>query len=49
MLGWASDNDGLIIEDDYEYETNYRGEPTPALKSLDREGECFMSAASRNR
>ena len=41
LLGWASDNDGLIIEDDYEYETNYRGEPTPALKSLDHEGRVL--------
>jgi len=36
LLGWADHHNGLIIEDDYEFETNYEGEPTPALKSLDR-------------
>ena len=41
LLDWANDNDGLIIEDDYEYETNYRGEPTPALKSLDGAGRVL--------
>ncbi|MFZ1813189.1 MAG: PLP-dependent aminotransferase family protein [Rhizobiaceae bacterium] len=41
LLEWASANDGLIIEDDYEHETNYRGEPTPALKSLDEEGRVL--------
>ena len=28
----------LIVEDDYESETNYIGKPTPALKSMDRDG-----------
>ena len=41
LLAWAEDNDGLIIEDDYEFETNYLGEPTPALKSRDREGRVI--------
>tara|TARA_R110000751_G_scaffold131275_2_gene233553 strand:+ start:30399 stop:31934 length:1536 start_codon:yes stop_codon:yes gene_type:complete len=36
LLQWAATNNGLIIEDDYEFETNYEGEPTPALKSLDQ-------------
>lgn len=36
LLKWASENNSLIIEDDYEFETNYEGEPTPALKSLDQ-------------
>lgn len=35
LLQKAQDEDFLIIEDDYEYETNYVSEPTPALKSLD--------------
>ncbi|MEO0496499.1 MAG: PLP-dependent aminotransferase family protein [Pseudomonadota bacterium] len=41
LLDWADRADALIIEDDYEYETNYRGEPTPALKSLDRSGRVM--------
>jgi GntR family transcriptional regulator/MocR family aminotransferase len=35
LLEWANRTNSLIIEDDYEFETNYEGEPTPALKSLD--------------
>jgi GntR family transcriptional regulator/MocR family aminotransferase len=34
LLAWAEENDALIVEDDYEFETNYSGMPTPALKSL---------------
>ena len=30
-----------MLEDDYEFETNYRGEPTPALKSLDAAGRVI--------
>lgn len=41
LLKWANTNDALIIEDDYEYETSYRGEPTAALKSLDRSGRVL--------
>lgn len=37
LLDWAARCDGLVVEDDYEFEFNYRGAPTPALKSLDRE------------
>ncbi|MEO0637904.1 MAG: PLP-dependent aminotransferase family protein [Pseudomonadota bacterium] len=41
LLDWAERADALIIEDDYEYEANYRGEPTPALKSLDQAGRVM--------
>ena len=41
LLAWAEDNDALIVEDDYEYETNYSSDPTPALKSRDREGRVI--------
>lgn len=41
LLAWAGANDALVIEDDYEFETNYAGEPTPALKSLDRTGRVL--------
>jgi GntR family transcriptional regulator/MocR family aminotransferase len=36
VLAMAADNDFVVIEDDYETETNLSEEPTPALKSLDR-------------
>lgn len=41
LLAWASRNDALVIEDDYEHETNYRGEALPALKSMDRGGRVI--------
>ena len=35
LLRQAAERDFILIEDDYESETNYVGDPTPALKSLD--------------
>jgi len=36
LLKMADEADFVIIEDDYESENRFDGEPTPALKSLDR-------------
>jgi GntR family transcriptional regulator/MocR family aminotransferase len=41
LLKLASKRDFVIIEDDYEFETNYVNEPCPALKSLDDEGRVI--------
>lgn len=41
LLEWADRNNALIIEDDYEFETNYTGDPTPALKSRDSQGRVL--------
>ena len=41
LLKLASKRDMIIIEDDYEFETNYVNEPCPALKSLDDEGRVI--------
>lgn len=41
ILERAGREDFLLIEDDYESETNFVGEPTPALKSLDTEGRVI--------
>jgi GntR family transcriptional regulator/MocR family aminotransferase len=41
LLKAAKTHDFLIIEDDYELETNYQGKPVPALKSLDRDGRVI--------
>ena len=41
LLELAHREDFVIIEDDYEGETNYVGEATPALKSLDRAGRVI--------
>jgi GntR family transcriptional regulator/MocR family aminotransferase len=41
LLRRASENDFIIVEDDYEFETNYVGEACPALKSLDDVGRVI--------
>jgi GntR family transcriptional regulator/MocR family aminotransferase len=41
LLRRAAKHDVVIIEDDYEFETNYVNEPCPALKSLDDEGRVI--------
>ncbi|MEM7563901.1 MAG: PLP-dependent aminotransferase family protein [Pseudomonadota bacterium] len=38
LLELAHKHDVIIVEDDYESEFNYVGDPTPALKSLDQDG-----------
>jgi GntR family transcriptional regulator/MocR family aminotransferase len=41
LLARAREHNFLIIEDDYEFETNYVNEPCPALKSLDDDGRVI--------
>jgi GntR family transcriptional regulator/MocR family aminotransferase len=41
LLSAAREHDFVVIEDDYEFETNYMGTPLPALKSLDEEGRVL--------
>jgi GntR family transcriptional regulator / MocR family aminotransferase len=41
LLKRAQAKDFVIIEDDYEFETNYVNEPCPALKSLDDDGRVI--------
>ena len=41
LLKKASEKNFIVIEDDYEFETNYVNEPCPALKSLDDEGRVI--------
>ncbi|MFI7483932.1 PLP-dependent aminotransferase family protein [Kocuria sp. M1R5S2] len=36
LLAWARAQDALVVEDDYDSELRYVGEPLPALASLDR-------------
>ncbi|MEO0356817.1 MAG: PLP-dependent aminotransferase family protein [Pseudomonadota bacterium] len=38
LLAKAAENDFLIVEDDYEFEMSFLAAPSPALKSLDRDG-----------
>jgi GntR family transcriptional regulator/MocR family aminotransferase len=41
LLAAAREHDFVVVEDDYEFETNYMGTPLPALKSLDEEGRVL--------
>lgn len=41
LLKRAAKHNVVIIEDDYEFETNYVNEPCPALKSLDDDGRVI--------
>jgi len=41
LLKRAEEDDFVIIEDDYEFETNYMSTPIPALKSLDGSGRVI--------
>lgn len=36
LLAWAAEHDVLLVEDDYDSELRYRGDPLPALAALDR-------------
>ncbi len=48
LLKKASQHDQLIIEDDYEFESNYLGQPHPALRSIDDENRViYMSCLSK--
>ena len=41
LLNRAAEHDFLIVEDDYEFEMSFLKAPSPALKSLDREGRVI--------
>lgn len=41
LLKKAGQNDQVIIEDDFEHESNYLGQPHPALRSLDTENRVI--------
>ena len=41
LLHWAEENDGIIIEDDYDGEFRYKGKPIPSLQGLDEAGKVI--------
>jgi len=41
LLDRAKELDALIVEDDYEFEMSFLAAPSPALKSLDRDGRVI--------
>lgn len=48
LLQWAADTGAFIIEDDYDSEFRYLGQPIPSLKSLDkRERVIYLGTFSK--
>lgn len=47
LLEWAEDNDGLIVEDDYDSELRYDRMPVGALQGLAPERVCYIGSASK--
>jgi GntR family transcriptional regulator/MocR family aminotransferase len=43
VLAWATDRDAYLIEDDYDSEFRYTGQPLPSLQSLDRRGRVIYT------
>lgn len=43
LLAWAKENDGYIIEDDYDSELTYRSRPIPSLQGLDDAGRVIYT------
>ncbi|WP_170335673.1 PLP-dependent aminotransferase family protein [Ruegeria arenilitoris] len=41
LLERARDLDAMVVEDDYEFELAFLGAPSPALKSMDRDGRVI--------
>jgi GntR family transcriptional regulator/MocR family aminotransferase len=41
LLNWAQNNNGIIIEDDYDSEIRFSGKPVPSLKSLDKNDQVI--------
>tara|TARA_R110002096_G_scaffold2071_3_gene10800 strand:+ start:2076 stop:3920 length:1845 start_codon:yes stop_codon:yes gene_type:complete len=48
LMAAANRNDLVIIEDDYECETNYMDHPLPALRSMDTDGRVIYVASFSN-
>ncbi|MGW0907209.1 MocR-like pyridoxine biosynthesis transcription factor PdxR [Streptomyces sp. NPDC002853] len=47
LMRWATERDGLIIEDDYDAEHRYDRSPVPALRSLLADHVCYAGSVSK--
>ena len=48
LIKWAKDNNSYIIEDDYDSEYRFKGQPIPSLQSLDNDGRViYISTFSK--
>lgn len=45
LLAWAVDTGGWVIEDDYDGEYRFRGQPLPAMMSLDEAGRVLYAGS----
>ena len=45
LLKWAKEQDGIIIEDDYDGEFRYKGKPIPSLQGLDDTGRVVYTGS----
>ncbi len=45
LLGWAAETGGWVIEDDFDGEYRYRGQPLPAMMSLDEAGRVIYAGS----
>jgi GntR family transcriptional regulator/MocR family aminotransferase len=49
LLQWASERDAIIIEDDYDSEFRYYGQPIPSLKAMDSANRViYMGTLSKS-
>ncbi|TVX99737.1 PLP-dependent aminotransferase family protein [Cohnella terricola] len=49
LLQWAADEDAMILEDDYDSEFRYQGQPIPALKAMDsRDRVVYLGTFSKS-
>lgn len=48
LLRWAEENNGLILENDYEGEFSYSGKPIPCLQSFDSSGRVIYLCSFSN-
>ncbi|KAB2670602.1 PLP-dependent aminotransferase family protein [Ochrobactrum sp. LMG 5442] len=47
LIAWARERDAIIIEDDYDSEHRYIGQPLPALMSLDPDRILYIGSFSK--
>ncbi|MER5171339.1 PLP-dependent aminotransferase family protein [Thioclava kandeliae] len=47
LLDWAQRSGGLVIEDDYDSEFRYRGQPLPTLAGLDGKRVVYLGSFSK--
>ncbi|MFN3735192.1 PLP-dependent aminotransferase family protein [Comamonas testosteroni] len=47
LVDWARQHDGWLVEDDYDSELRYAGQPFPAMQGLDRDRVVYLGTFSK--